>query len=52
MHIRQAAVDAVVAEGEALVVDAEQVQHGGVDVVAVSGVLCGAVGPGVAGAIG
>jgi hypothetical protein len=34
MHIREAAVDAVVADGELLVIDAEQVHHRGVDVVA------------------
>ena len=33
VHIRQAAVDAVVAEGEFGVVDAQLVQDGGVDVV-------------------
>ena len=35
VHVGQAAVDAVVAEGQPLVVDAEQVQHRGVQVVAV-----------------
>ena len=34
MHIRQPAVDAVVADGEFFVIDAEEVHHGGVDVVA------------------
>jgi hypothetical protein len=38
MHIGQAAVDAVVTKGEALVVDAELVQHGGVQIVAVGGI--------------
>ena len=35
MHVGQPPVDAVVAEGQLLVVDAQQVQDGGVDVVAV-----------------
>ena len=42
MHVGQAAVDAVVAEGELGVVDAEQVQDRGVDVVDLGG--CVAVG--------
>ena len=42
MHVRQAAVDAVVAEDEPLVVDAEQAQDRGVDIVAVSLLLGGA----------
>src|SRR5579871_5233428 len=33
-NVGQAAVDAVVADGKAFVVDAQQVEHGGVDVVA------------------
>src|SRR5437867_6350263 len=33
MHIGKSAVDAAVAEGELLVVEAEQVEHGGMDVV-------------------
>ncbi len=39
VYVGQAAVDAVVAEGEAFVVDAQQVQQRGVDVVAVGGVV-------------
>ena len=52
VHVGQAAVDAVVAEGQPGVVDAEQVQDGGVEVVAVGGVLDGLVRPLVAGAVG
>ena len=36
VHVGQAALDAVVVEGQPLVVDAEQVQRGGVQVVAVA----------------
>ena len=52
MHVGQPAVDAVVAEGQLLVVDAEQVQHRGVHVVAVGRVLGGLVRPLVARAVG
>ena len=38
VHVGQSAVDAVVADGELFVVDAEQVQHRGVDVVHLRGV--------------
>ena len=38
MHIRQAAVDAVVSYGELFMIDAQQVHHRGVDVVAGRGV--------------
>ena len=41
MHIREAAGDAVVVEAEFLVVQAEQVQRGGVEVLAVGGILGG-----------
>ena len=41
VHVGQAALDAVVVEGQALVVHGEQVQRGGVKVVAVSGMLGG-----------
>ncbi len=34
MYIREAAVDAVVADGELLVIDTKQMHHGGVDIVA------------------
>jgi hypothetical protein len=51
MHVRQAAVDAVVAVGELGVVDAEEVQDGGVEVVAAGGILGGFVGPFVARAV-
>src|SRR5436305_1413201 len=52
VDIGQPPVDAVVAEGEPGVVDAEQVQDGGVQVVAVGRVLDGLVRPLVAGAVG
>ncbi len=39
MHVCEAAVDAVVADGELRVVDAQQVQDCGVDVVDLSGVF-------------
>ena len=39
MHVGEAAVDAVVADGELRVVDAQQVQDGGVDVVDLGGVF-------------
>ncbi len=39
MHVGEAEVAALVAEGEALVVEAELVQDGGVEVVHVHGVL-------------
>lgn len=45
MHIRQAAVDAVVAEGQLLVIDAKQAEDGRVDVVAISWILDGFVAP-------
>jgi hypothetical protein len=38
VHVRQPPVDALVAEGEFFVVDAEEVEDGGVEVVAVDGV--------------
>src|SRR5258706_65010 len=47
MHVRQSSIDSVVAEGQARMVDAEEVQDGGVEVVAVDGGL-GAPGPLVA----
>src|SRR3977135_4220797 len=47
VDVGEAAVDAVVAEGEFFVVDAQEVEDGGVDVVAVGG-FYGFVGPFVA----
>ena len=41
MHIREAAVDAVVVEAQRFVIEAQEVQRGGVEVVAVGGVLGG-----------
>ncbi len=41
VHIREAAGDAVVVEAELLVIEAEQVQRGGMEVVAVGGILSG-----------
>ncbi|SVE26634.1 uncharacterized protein METZ01_LOCUS479488, partial [marine metagenome] len=38
VHVRQPPVDAVVWDGEALVVDAQKMEHGGVDVVDLRGV--------------
>ena len=52
VDVGQPAVDAVVAERQPLVVDAEQVQDRGVEVVAVGRVLGGLVRPFVAGAVG
>src|SRR5262245_39992989 len=48
VHVGEAAVDAVVAERESLVVDAEQVQDGCVQVVAVRLLFGGSPGPIVA----
>src|SRR6478672_3674035 len=45
IHVGQAPVDAIVPIGEARVVDAEKVEHGGVRVVAVSGMFGDFVGP-------
>ncbi len=39
VHVRQPPVDAVVWDGEALVVDAQKMEHGGVDVVDLRGVV-------------
>src|SRR5215470_10013440 len=52
VDIGQAAVDAVVADGQLLVIDAEQVQDGRVQVVAVRLALGGLVAELVAGAVG
>ena len=52
MHIGQAAVDAVVAERQARVIDAEQVQHRRVNVVAIRRMLGRAERPLVAGPVG
>ena len=52
VHVCQSAIDAVVADGELFVVDAEEVHRGGVEVVAVDGVGRGFVGPDVAFAVG
>ena len=38
MHVGEAALDAVVVEGEALVVQSKEVQRGGVEIVGVGGV--------------
>src|SRR5579872_3682620 len=51
MHVGEAAVDAVVAESQFLVIDAEQVQDRGVHVVAVGGICRGFVRPLVAFAV-
>src|SRR5688572_12345544 len=50
VHVRQPALDAVVVEGQALVVDAEQVEHRGVQVVDRSHVLDSLVAEVVGGA--
>ncbi len=39
MHVGQAAIDPVVANGEPLVIDSQQVQHGGVNVVNLGGMI-------------
>ena len=52
MNVGQAAVDAVVAEGEARMVDPHQVQDRGVQVVAIGLAGGGPPGPGVALAMG
>ena len=52
VDVGQAAVDAVVAEGEPLVVDAEQVQDRGVEVVAVGRLVAACQRPLVALAVG
>src|SRR5437773_11795683 len=52
VHVGQPAVGAVVADGEPFVVDAEQVQDGGVDVVTIDLALAGPPGPFVALAVG
>ena len=44
MDISEAAVDAVLADGEAFVVDAHEVENGGVEIVAVSGAFGGLEG--------
>ena len=43
VHVGEAALDAVVVEAEALVIEAEQVEHGGVEVVDGGHVLHGLV---------
>ena len=48
VDVGQAAVDAVVAEGELGVIDAQQVKDGGVEVVAIGDVVDGLVRPFVA----
>ena len=52
VHIGEPAVDAVMAEGEPFVVDAQQVKHGGVHVVAVEGIFRSLLGPLVACSVG
>ena len=51
MHVGQPALDAVVVEGQALVVHAKEVERGGVEVVAVGRVLGGLEAQVVSGAI-
>ena len=51
VDVGEAAVDAVVAVGEALVIDAEKVEHRRMDVVAVDGFFDGFVGPFVGGSV-
>ena len=48
MHIRQSSIDSVVAEGQAVMVDAQEVQDRGVQVVAVGLAFGGLPAPGVA----
>ena len=50
--IGEAEIAAAVAVGEAFVVEAEQVQHGGVEVVDVDGVVLGAEAEVVGGSVG
>ena len=52
VHVGQPPVDAVVAERQPGVIDAQEVQDGRVQVVAVRGVFDGLVRPFVAGAVG
>ena len=51
MDVGEATVDAVVAVGEPLVIDAEEMEHGGVDVVAIDRLFDGFVGPFVGGTV-
>ncbi len=48
VHIRQAPIDSVVAEGQPVMVDAQQVQDRGMQVVAISLAFGGFPAPGVA----
>ena len=48
VDVGEAAVDAVLADGEAFVIDTHEVEDGGVEVVAVGGALEGLVAPFVA----
>ena len=52
MDIGQAAINAVLADGELFVVDPQQVQHGGVQIVAVRLALLGLIAPVVTAAMG
>src|SRR5437867_1849789 len=52
MHVRQTAVDAIVAKRQLLVVDAEQVEYGRVDVVTIGRLLRRLVRPLIARPIG
>ena len=52
VDVREAAVGAVVAEHEAFVVDAEEVEHGGVEIVGRDDIVRGFPGPLVARAVG
>ena len=51
MHVRQAPLNAVVVEGQLPVIDPQQVQRGGVQVVRVCRIFCGLEPEGVAGAV-
>ena len=51
MHVREAAIYAVMAVGQALMVDSEKVQDRGVNIVTVSWILGCPVRPDIAGAV-
>src|SRR5438128_2650441 len=51
VDVRQSEISALVAEGQALVVDAAKLEHGGVEVVDVADVFDGAVAQFVGGAV-
>ena len=52
MHIGQAAVDAVMAEGELGVIDSQEVKDGGMQIVAISDLVDGLVRPLIRRAVG